>query len=58
MTLPPWEYLFLTFNDVNFPDLFNPLWVFSLIGILATVLLYNMRSRQLRRHQVYLDMYK
>ena len=58
MTLPPWEYLFLPFNDVNFPDLFNAIWVFSLIGMLATVLLYNVRTRQLRRHQVYLDLYE
>ncbi len=58
MTLPPWEYLFLPFNDVNFPDLFNPSWIFSLVGIAATVLLYNVRSRQLRRHQVYVDLYE
>jgi hypothetical protein len=58
VTLPPWEYLFLAFNDKNFPDLFNAIWVFSLIGMVATVLLYNLRSRQLRRHQVYLDMYE
>ena len=58
MTLPPWEYLFLSFNDVNFPDLFNVIWVFSLIGLIATVVLYNVRSRQLKRHQVYLDLYE
>ena len=58
MTLPPWEYLFLPFNDVNFPDLFNPIWIFSLVGMAATVLLYNVRTRQLRRHQVYLDLYE
>ncbi len=58
MTLPPWEYLFTTFNDVNFPDLFNAIWIFSLVGMIATVVLYNVRTRQLRRHQVYLDMYE
>lgn len=58
MTLPPWDYLFLEFNDVNFPDLFNPIWVFAIIGMVATVLLYNVRTRQLRRHQVYLDLYE
>jgi hypothetical protein len=58
VTLPPWEYLFTTFNDVNFPDLFNAIWIFSLIGMIATVVLYNVRTRQLRRHQVYLDMYE
>ena len=58
MTLPPWEYLFLAFNEDNFPDLFNAIWVFSLIGAIATVVLYNVRTRQLRRHQVYVDMYE
>ena len=58
MTLAPWDYLFLPFNDVNFPDLFNPIWIFALVGIAATVLLYNVRTRQLRRHQVYLDLYE
>jgi hypothetical protein len=58
VTLPPWEYLFLPFNDVNFPDLFNPMWVFALVGIVATVLLYNVRTNRLRRHQVYVDMYE
>ncbi len=58
MTLPPWEYLFVPFNDVNFPDLFNPTWVFALVGLVATVLLYNVRTNRLRRHQVYVDMYE
>jgi len=58
VTLPPWDYLFLPFNDVNFPDLFNATWVFALVGMVATVLLYNLRTRQLRRHQVYLDLYE
>jgi len=58
VTLPPWEYLFQPFNDVLFPDLFNATWVFSIVGIVATVALYNIRTRQLRRHQVYLDLYE
>jgi hypothetical protein len=58
VTLPPWEYLFLSFNDVNFPDLFNVIWIFSLIGMIATIVLYSVRTRQLKRHQVYLDMYE
>jgi hypothetical protein len=58
VTLAPWEYLFLQFDDTNFPDLFNAIWVFSVIGMLATVLLYNLRTRQLRRHQVYLELYE
>jgi hypothetical protein len=58
VTLAPWQYLFLQFDDRNFPDLFNAIWVFSVIGMLATVLLYNLRTRQLRRHQVYLKLYE
>jgi hypothetical protein len=58
VTLPPWDYLFLAFNDVNFPDLFNSTWIFSLVGLVVTVVLYNVRTRQLRRHQVYVDMYE
>ena len=58
MTLPPWDYLFTQFNDVSFPDLFNPTWIFAIVGIAATVALYNLRTSQLRRHQVYLDLYE
>jgi ABC-type Na+ efflux pump permease subunit len=58
VTLPPWDYLFTTFNDVLFPDLFNAIWISSLVGILAMVILYNVRTRQLRRHQPYLDLYE
>ena len=58
MTLPPWEYLFATFNDKLFPDLFNAIWIFSLVGIVAVLVLYNVRTRQLRRHQPYLDLYE
>lgn len=58
MTLPPWEYLFLAFNGVNFPDLFNPTWISSLILLGALVILYNVRTRALRHHAPYLDMYE
>jgi hypothetical protein len=58
VTRPPWEYLFDTFNDRLFPDLFNAIWIFSLVGIVAVVILYNVRTRQLRRHPPYLDLYE
>lgn len=58
MTLPPWEYLFLPFNGVNFPDLFNPTWISSLVLLGALVILYNVRTRALRHHVPYLDMYE
>ena len=31
MTLPPWDYLFLSFNSDNFPDIFHPTWIASLV---------------------------
>lgn len=58
MTLAPWEYLFLAFNSGNFPDLFDPIWVASLVFLVATVVLYVVRTRQLRKHQPYLDLYE
>jgi len=58
VTLPPWEYLFLAFNSVNFPDLFNPTWISSLVLLGALVILYNVRTRALRHHAPYLDMYE
>jgi hypothetical protein len=58
VTLAPWEYLFLAFNAGNFPDLFDPIWVSSLVFLVATVALYVIRTRQLHRHQPYLDLYE
>jgi uncharacterized membrane protein len=56
--LPPWEYLFKSFNQANFPDLWMPMFVASLLGLIATVVVYNVRTRQLHRHSVYLQMYE
>lgn len=58
MTLLPWEYLFLSFNSGNFPDLFRPTWVGSLVLLGALVVLYNVRTRALHRHPPYLDMWE
>ncbi len=58
MHLWPWEYLFQSFDPLNFPDLWQPLWVASLIGLAATVVVYNVRTRQLHRHSIYLQMYE
>ena len=41
MTLAPWEYLFLSFNSHNFPDLFHPTWIASLVLLVVLVVLYN-----------------
>ena len=58
MTLWPWEYLFEPFNKASFPDLFFPLTIASLVSLIATVIFYNVRTRQLHRHQIYLQMYE
>jgi hypothetical protein len=58
VTMPPWEYLFLSFNSGNFPDLFRPTWVGSLVLLGVLVVLYNVRTRALHRHPPYLDMWE
>ncbi len=51
MKLAPWEYLFEPFNTPGFPDLFDPLWVTALVLLIAQIVLYNVRTRQLHRHE-------
>ena len=58
MTLAPWDYLFLSFNHRNFPDLFHPTWIASLVLLVVLGVLYAMRTRALRRHPPYLDMWE
>ena len=58
MKLAPWDYVFLPFNSRNFHDLFVPIVVASLLWLIATVFLYNVRTRRLRGHPPYLDMYE
>lgn len=58
MKLLPWQYLFLPFNSRNFHDLFYPTWIAALILVVVVVILYNVRTRQLRNHPPYLDMYE
>jgi len=54
----PWEYLFVPFNKASFPDLYVPLTIASVIALVATVIFYNVRTRQLHRHSIYLQMYE
>jgi uncharacterized membrane protein len=56
--LPPWDYLFLAFTPHNFPDLFTPTWVASLLLLVTLVVLYNVRTRALHRHAPYLDLWE
>jgi hypothetical protein len=58
VTLPPWDYLFLPFHRENFPDLFNPVWIASLVLLVALIVLYNVRTRRLHRHAPYLEMWE
>ena len=55
--LLPWEYLF-PFTVHNFPDLYTPLWVASLVLLGVLVILYNVRTRALHRHAAYLDLWE
>ena len=58
MTLAPWEYLFLPFNSRNFPDLFHPTWIASAVLLVVLVILYSVRTKALRRHPPYLDLWE
>ena len=58
MKLLPWEYFWVAFSKINFPDLFDPLWIASLILLVVLVVLYVLRTRALHRHKLYLDMWE
>lgn len=58
MNLPPWEYLFVAFNSTNFHDLFYPTWIAALVLLVLLSLLYWLRTRQLRHHPPYLELYE
>ena len=54
----PWDYFFDSFDKDNFPDLFDPLWMASLVLLIALIVLYTLRTRALHRHRLYLDMWE
>jgi hypothetical protein len=56
--LLPWEYFFKPFDAHTFPDLYTPMWVASIALLVTLVILYNVRTRALHRHAVYLDMWE
>jgi hypothetical protein len=58
VTLAPWDYLFLSFNSRNFPDLFHATWIGALVLLIALGVLYWSRTKALRRHPPYLDMWE
>jgi hypothetical protein len=58
VTLAPWQYLFLPFTTQNFHDIFWPIVVASIFWLVALIVLYNVRTRRLRAHPPYLDLYE
>ena len=54
----PWEYFWVAFSRINFPDLFDPLWIASLVLLIVLIVVYVLRTRALRRHKLYLDMWE
>jgi hypothetical protein len=58
VNLWPWEYLFEPLRDSTFPDLANLLFYASIVMLVVTVVFYNVRTRQLHRHSIYLQMYE
>ena len=58
MTLWPWEYFFRSFDGTNFPDLYMPMLWLSVLLLVVAVVFYNVRTRQLHRHAVYVQMYE
>jgi hypothetical protein len=58
VTLLPWEYLWLPFSRQLFPDIYDPIWIASLVLLAVVVVLYNVRTRALHRHRLYTDMWE
>src|SRR6266576_701243 len=58
VTLAPWDYLFSSFNSANFPDIFHPTWIAALALLIILTILYNVRTRALHRHAIYLEMWE
>src|SRR5262249_6063076 len=56
--LLPGESVFTRFGVHAFPDLYTPMWVASIALLVVLVVLYNVRTRALHRHAVYLDMWE
>jgi hypothetical protein len=50
--LGPLDYLGrVEFDGNNFPDIFVPIWVAAMVLMVGQVVLYNVRGRQLHRHE-------
>jgi hypothetical protein len=53
---PPWEYLLIAFNDINFKPMFTPTWQLAVAMLALTVIYYNFQARRLRNYAVFLDL--
>jgi hypothetical protein len=58
VTQPLWEYFFQAFSKANFRDLFDPVWIASLVLMVVLIVLYNVRTRALHRHRLWTDMWE
>ena len=58
MTIAPWDYLFQSFSSDNFPDLFHPTWIASLVLLIVLLVLYNLRTKALHRHPPFAEMWE
>ena len=54
----PWEYFWVAFSRINFPDLFDAIWIASAVLLVILIVLYVLRTRALHRHKLYLDMWE
>jgi hypothetical protein len=54
----PWEYFWNAFSRVNFPDLFDQIWIASAVLLVVLIVVYVLRTRALHRHRLYLDMWE
>jgi hypothetical protein len=54
----PWEYFWVAFSRINFPDLFDPIWMASAVLLVILVVVYVLRTRALHRHRLYMDMWE
>jgi len=58
VTLLPWEYFFLAFSRTNFPDIYDLTWIAALVLVVVVIVLYNLRTRALRKHPPYVEMWE
>ena len=54
----PWEYFWTAFSKLNFPDLFDQIWIASAVLLVVLIVVYVLRTRALHRHRLYLDMWE